>query len=200
VRVHSFDITGDGKTVQVDVTNEEDCRRAVAACEPIDILVNSAGVAGLNAPSWKLPDGEFERVIAVNLVGTYYMCRAVMPGMVSRAWGRIVNIASIAGKEGNPNASAYSASKAAVIGMTKSIAKEVAGSGVLVNCIAPAVIDTPILGQLSEEHIGYMLQKIPLGRVGKPEEVAHLIAYLASENLSFATGACFDISGGRAVY
>ncbi|HEX9598900.1 MAG TPA: SDR family oxidoreductase [Gaiellaceae bacterium] len=115
-------------------------------------------------------------------------------------YGRVVNVASITGKEGNPMAAAYSASKAAVIGMTKSIAKEVAGTGVLVNCIAPAVIDTPILSQLSDEHIGYMLEKIPLGRVGKPEEVAHLIAYLASEDLSFVTGACFDISGGRAVY
>jgi len=120
--------------------------------------------------------------------------------MAERGYGRVVNVASIAGKEGNPMASAYSASKAAVIGLTKSIAKEVADTGVLVNCIAPAVIDTPILSQLSEEHIGYMLQKIPLGRVGKPEEVARLIAYLASEDLSFATGACFDISGGRAVY
>jgi len=139
-------------------------------------------------------------VFAINAHGTFWFCRAAARVMVERGYGRIVNVASIAGKEGNPSASAYSASKAAVIGMTKSIAKEVADSGVLVNCIAPAVIDTPILGQLSEEHIGYMLQKIPLGRVGQPEEVAHLIAYLASENLSFATGACFDISGGRATY
>jgi 3-oxoacyl-[acyl-carrier protein] reductase len=200
VRVHSFDITGDGKTVQVDVTDEEDCRRAVAACEPIDILVNSAGVAGLNAPSWKLPDGEFERVIAVNLVGTYYVCRAVMPGMVSRGWGRIVNIASIAGKEGNPNASAYSASKAGVIGLTKSLAKEVADTGVLVNCVTPAVIDTPMLGQVSDAHLKYMLSKIPMGRLGQPEEVAALVCWLVSDDCSFSTGAVFDISGGRATY
>ena len=120
--------------------------------------------------------------------------------MVANGYGRVVNVASIAGKEGNPMAAAYSASKAAVIGLTKSIGKEVAGTGVLVNCIAPAVIDTPILGQLSDEHIGYMVERIPLKRTGQPEEVARLIAYLASEDLSFSTGACFDISGGRAVY
>jgi 3-oxoacyl-[acyl-carrier protein] reductase len=120
--------------------------------------------------------------------------------MIERGYGRIVNVASIAGKEGNPMAAAYSASKAAVIGMTKSIGKDVAGTGVLVNCIAPAVIDTPILSQLSQEHIDYMVDRIPLRRLGAPEEVARLIAYLASEDLSFSTGACFDVSGGRAVY
>jgi 3-oxoacyl-[acyl-carrier protein] reductase len=200
VLVHSFDITSGGETIQVDVTNEEDCRRAVAAAEPVDILVNCAGVAGHNAPSWKLPDGEFERVIAVNLVGTYYMCRAVIPGMVSRGWGRIVNIASIAGKEGNPNASAYSASKAGVIGLTKSLAKEIADTGVLVNCVTPAVIDTPMLGQVSDEHLKYMLSKIPMGRLGQPEEVAALVRWLCSDECSFSTGAVFDISGGRATY
>jgi 3-oxoacyl-[acyl-carrier protein] reductase len=200
VRVHSFDVTPGGETIQVDVTSEEACRQAVARYEPIDILVNSAGVAGLNAPSWKLPDGEFERVVAVNLVGTYYMCRAVIPGMIARGWGRIVNIASIAGKEGNPNASAYSASKAGVIGLTKSLAKEVADGGVLVNCVTPAVIETPMLGQVSEEHLKYMLSKIPMGRVGQPEEVAALVCWLASDECSFSTGAVFDISGGRATY
>jgi NAD(P)-dependent dehydrogenase (short-subunit alcohol dehydrogenase family) len=200
VQVHIFDITGGSETTQVDVTNEEDCRRAVAASEPIDILVNSAGVAGQNAPSWKMPDGEFERVIAVNLVGTYYMCRAVIPGMVLRGWGRIVNIASIAGKEGNPNASAYSASKAGVIGLTKSLAKEIAETGVLVNCVTPAVIDTPMLGQVSNEHLKYMLSKIPMGRLGQPEEVAALVCWLSSDECSFSTGAVFDISGGRATY
>jgi 3-oxoacyl-[acyl-carrier protein] reductase len=200
VQVHSFDVTGGGETIQVDVTQEEDCRRAVSASEPIDILVNSAGVAGANAPSWKLPDGEFERVISVNLFGTYYMCRAVIPGMVSRGWGRIVNIASIAGKEGNPNASAYSASKAGVIGLTKSLAKEIAESGVLVNCVTPAVIDTPMLGQVSDQHLRYMLSKIPMGRLGQPEEVAALVCWLLSDECSFSTGAVFDISGGRATY
>ncbi len=200
VEVHCFDITGGPETVQVDVTNEDACRRAVSASEPIDILVNSAGVAGQNAPSWKMPDGEFERVIAVNLVGTYYMCRAVIPGMVTRGWGRIVNIASIAGKEGNPNASAYSASKAGVIGLTKSLAKEVADTGVLVNCVTPAVIETPMLGQVSDEHLKYMLSKIPMGRLGQPEEVAALVCWLSSDECSFSTGAVFDISGGRATY
>jgi len=193
VRVHTFDITAGGETTQVDVTDEGACRKAVAAAEPIDILVNSAGVAGQNAPSWKLPDGEFERVVAVNLVGTYYMCRAVIPGMVARGWGRIVNIASIAGKEGNPNASAYSASKAGVIGLTKSLAKEVADTGVLVNCVTPAVIETPMLGQVSEEHLKYMLSKIPMGRLGQPEEVAALVCWLASDECTFSTGAVFDI-------
>jgi 3-oxoacyl-[acyl-carrier protein] reductase len=139
-------------------------------------------------------------VFAINCHGTFFCNRAALREMIEQRYGRVVNVASIAGKEGNPMASAYSASKAAVIGMTKSLAKEVAETGVLVNCIAPAVIETPILAQLSDEHIGYMVERIPLKRVGKPDEVAQLIAYLASEQLSFSTGACFDISGGRAVY
>ena len=184
----------------LDVTDEQACRQAVRDAGAVDILVNCAGVAGINAPSWKLPDGEFERVIAINLTGTYYMCRAALPGMVERGWGRIVNVASIAGKEGNPNAAAYSASKAGVIGLTKSLAKEVAGTGVLVNCVTPAVIDTPMLSQASEEHLKYMVSKIPMGRVGQPDEVAALIAWLCSDECSFSTGAVFDISGGRATY
>src|SRR5256885_1625627 len=148
VEVRSFDITGGGGgTIRVDVTGEEGCRRAVSQSEPIDILVNSAGVAGENAPSWRMPDGEFERVLAVNLVGTYYMCRAVIPGMVSRGWGRIVNIASIAGKEGNPNASAYSASKAGGIALTKQLAKQVADTGLRWNCLTPPVSASPMLRQ-----------------------------------------------------
>jgi NAD(P)-dependent dehydrogenase (short-subunit alcohol dehydrogenase family) len=200
VEVHVLDVTSTPDTLLVDVTNEEACRRAVAQSGPLDILVNSAGIAGQNAPSWKLPDGEFEKVIAVNLIGTYYMCRAVLPGMVARGWGRIVNIASIAGKEGNPNASAYSASKAGVIGLTKSLAKEVADTGVLVNCVTPAVIQTPILDQVSDEHLKYMVSKIPMGRVGQPDEVAALVSWLCSDECSFSTGAVFDISGGRATY
>jgi 2-dehydro-3-deoxy-L-rhamnonate dehydrogenase (NAD+) len=164
------------------------------------VLVCSAGIGGDSVRAVDMPDEEWRRVFAINCDGTFFFNRAAIRGMVDRGYGRVVNVASIAGKEGNPMASAYSASKAAVIGLTKSIAKEVAGTGVLVNCIAPAVIDTPILSQLSDEHIGYMVEKIPLGRVGSPDEVARLIAYLASEDLSFATGACFDISGGRAVY
>jgi NAD(P)-dependent dehydrogenase (short-subunit alcohol dehydrogenase family) len=200
VRVHCLDIKAGPETINVDITNENACRRAVSSLEPVDILVNCAGVAGQNAPSWKLTDGEFERVIGVNLIGTYYMSRAAIPGMVARGWGRIVNIASIAGKEGNPNAAAYSASKAGVIGLTKSMAKEVADSGVLVNCVTPAVIETPMLGQVSDEHLKYMLSKIPMGRVGQPEEVAALVYWLCSDECSFSTGAVFDISGGRATY
>jgi len=200
VRVKSFDVASPTTSERIDVTDEAACRRAVAESEPIDILVNSAGVAGQNAPSWKLPDGEFERVVAINLTGTYYMCRAVMQGMVSRGWGRIVNIASIAGKEGNPNAAAYSASKAGVIGLTKSLAKEVAGTGVLINCVTPAVVATPMLDQVTEEHLKYMVSKIPMGRVGQPDEVAALVSWLCSDDCSFSTGAVFDISGGRATY
>jgi 2-dehydro-3-deoxy-L-rhamnonate dehydrogenase (NAD+) len=204
-----FDLAPGGQaqdvlTIQGDVTSSADAEAAVQRVESqlggLDVLVCSAGVGGDSVRAIDMPDEEWRRVFAINCDGTFFFNRAAVRGMAKRGYGRVVNVASIAGKEGNPMASAYSASKAAVIGLTKSIAKEVADTGVLVNCIAPAVIDTPILSQLSEEHIGYMLQKIPLGRVGKPEEVARLIAYLASEDLSFATGACFDISGGRAVY
>jgi len=195
-----FDTSEAPGITRVDVTDEDACRRAIAGIPQVDLLINSAGVAGRNAPSWELPDGEFERVLAVNLMGTYYMCRAVLPGMVSRGWGRIVNVASIAGKEGNPNAVPYSASKAGVIGLTKAIAKEVATSGVLVNCVTPAVIQTPLLGQVSDEHLQYMVSKIPMNRVGQPDEVAALISWLCSDECSFSTGAVFDISGGRATY
>ena len=195
-----FDTSDGPEITRVDVTDEDACRRAIAGITQVDLLINSAGVAGRNAPSWELPDGEFERVLAVNLMGTYYMCRAVLPGMVARGWGRIVNVASIAGKEGNPNAVPYSASKAGVIGLTKAIAKEVATSGVLVNCVTPAVIQTPLLGQVSNEHLQYMVSKIPMNRVGQPDEVAALISWLCSDDCSFSTGAVFDISGGRATY
>ena len=190
--------------VQCDVTRSEEVDRSVDRVESelgkLDVLVCSAGVGGRSLRAVEVPDEEWRRVFAINCDGTFFCNRAAVRRMVANGYGRVVNVASIAGKEGNPMASAYSASKAAVIGFTKSIAKEVAGKGVLVNCIAPAVIDTPILGQLSDEHIGYMVEKIPLKRTGQPEEVARLIAYLASEDLSFSTGACFDISGGRAVY
>jgi 2-dehydro-3-deoxy-L-rhamnonate dehydrogenase (NAD+) len=200
VRVIAFDILPSDSTLALDITDQDACAREVARAGVVDILVNSAGVAGENAPSWQLPRGEFERVLNVNLVGTYYMCRATIPGMVSSGWGRVVNIASIAGKEGNPNAAAYSASKAGVIGLTKSIAKEVAETGVLVNCVTPAVIDTPMLRQVSEVHLKYMVSKIPMGRVGHPAEVAAMVAWLCSNECSFSTGAVFDISGGRATY
>jgi 2-dehydro-3-deoxy-L-rhamnonate dehydrogenase (NAD+) len=190
--------------IQGDVTRSADVDSAVASVEAelggLDVLVCSAGVGGDSLHTVDVDDDEWRRVFAINCDATFFCNRAALRVMIDRGYGRIVNVASIAGKEGNPQASAYSASKAAVIGMTKSIGKDVAGTGVLVNCIAPAVIDTPILAQLTDEHIGYMVDRIPLKRLGKPEEVARLIAYLASEDLSFATGACFDISGGRAVY
>jgi 3-oxoacyl-[acyl-carrier protein] reductase len=145
-------------------------------------------------------DGEWRRVLAVNADGVFFCNRAVLPGMIERGYGRIVNLASIAGKEGNPMAAAYSASKAAVIALTKSIAKDVARTGVLVNCIAPAVIETPILDGITQEHVDYMVERIPMGRMGAAEEVAALACWLASEECSFSTGATFDISGGRAVY
>src|SRR5207244_13409426 len=166
----------------------------------IDVLVNSAGSAGESMRTAETPDEEWRRVLAVNADGTFYACRAVVPGMVGRGYGRIVLVSSIAGKEGNPMAPAYSASKAAVIGFTKALWKDLAQTGVLVNCIAPAVIETPILDGLTPEHVDYMVERIPLGRVGTPEEVAALICWLASEECSFSTGATYDISGGRAVY
>ena len=166
----------------------------------LDVLVCCAGVSGESLHTVDVPDAEWERVHAVNLNGVFYANRAAIPKMKENGYGRIVNVASIAGKEGNPMAGAYSSAKAAVIGLTKSIGKDVAGTGILVNSVAPAVIDTPILAQMSQEHIDYMASRIPLGRLGTPPEVAALICWLASEEMSFSTGACFDISGGRAVY
>jgi NAD(P)-dependent dehydrogenase (short-subunit alcohol dehydrogenase family) len=187
-----------------DVSSSAAANDAVARVESelgrLDALVCSAGVGGDSLRTVDVPDEEWKRVLAINADGVFWFNRAALRGMVGRGYGRIVNIASIAGKEGNPMAAAYSASKAAVIGMTKSIGKDVAGSGVLVNCIAPAVIRTPILEQLSQQHIDYMVERIPLGRVGEPEEVAALVCWLASEDMSFSTGATFDISGGRATF
>lgn len=191
-------------SVTGDIASSEDVNAAVAEVEQalgrIDVLVNSAGVPGASLRTVEVSDEEWERVLAVNASGSFYACRAVLPGMIERGYGRIVLVASVAGKEGNPMAAAYSASKAAVIAMAKSIGKDVAGTGVLVNCVAPAVIDTPILAGLSREHLDYMVERIPLGRIGTAEEVAALIAFLASDDLSFSTGATFDASGGRAVY
>jgi 3-oxoacyl-[acyl-carrier protein] reductase len=187
-----------------DVTSSAHVVDAVARAEAelgrLDVLVCSAGIGGDSLHTVEVSDEEWRRVFAVNCDGVFHCNRAVLPGMTQRGYGRIVNIASIAGKEGNPMAAAYSASKAAVIGLTKSIGKDVAGTGVLVNSVAPAVIETPILDQLSQEHRDYMVSRIPLGRLGAPEEVAALVCFLASEECSFATGACFDISGGRATY
>jgi len=166
----------------------------------IDILVNNAGIAGMNAVTWDYPVDEWNRIMAINLGGTFHCCRAVVPAMIAAGYGRIVNIASIAGKEGNPNASAYSASKAGVIALTKSLAKELAGYDISVNCLTPAAARTAIFDQMSEEHIGYMLAKIPRGRFVTVEEVAALVAFAASPECSFTTGAVLDISGGRATY
>jgi 3-oxoacyl-[acyl-carrier protein] reductase len=187
-----------------DVSRSADVEAAVAQAAlqlgPIDILVCSAGIPGESLPSMEISDEEWRRVLGINTDGVFFCNRAVAPGMVERGYGRIVNVASIAGKEGNPMAAAYSASKAAVIGMTKAIGKDLARTGVLVNCVAPAVIETPILEGVSQAHIDYMVERIPMGRMGGPDEVAALVCWLASEECSFSTGATFDISGGRAVY
>ena len=188
----------------VDVTDEASVGRATAAVigdfGKIDILVNNAGITGGNAPLWELAPEVWRRVVEVNLVGPYLACRAVVPHMIAAGYGRIVNIASIAGKEGNPNASHYSASKAGLIGLTKSLAKELATKGVLVNCVTPAAAKTEMFAQMTQAHIDYMLSKIPMNRFLAVEELATMIAWLCSSDCSFSTGAVFDISGGRAVY
>jgi len=191
-----------------DLTKEADIERVFAEITskagPVDILVNNAGVASRknrDVPIWELVREDWEFVLGINVVGLALCCKAVLPGMIERRYGRIVNIASIAGKEGNPKMGPYSASKAAVICLTKSLSKELVGKGdICVNSVSPAVIQTPILDQLSQEQINMMLSKIPLGRTGKPDEVAALVHFLASSECSFTTGQCLDISGGRATY
>jgi 2-dehydro-3-deoxy-L-rhamnonate dehydrogenase (NAD+) len=207
-RVAAFDLHADDADADLaisgDVSRSADADAAVARVEAelggLDVLVCCAGVAGDSLRTTEVADEEWRRVFAINSDGVFFFNRAAIPAMQPRGYGRIVNVASIAGKEGNPPAAAYSASKAAVIAMTKSIGRDVAGTGILVNCIAPAVIETPMLGDMTEEHVRYMIERIPLGRMGKPEEAAALICFLASEELSFSTGATFDLSGGRAVY
>ena len=188
----------------IDVTDaaaiDKAVKSALGALGKIDVLVNNAGIAGLNAPTVDYPVEEWHKVLAVNLTSQFLTCRAVAPHMAKAKYGRIVNIASIAGKEGNPNAVAYSASKAGVISLTKSLGKELAQSGVTVNCITPAAAKTAIFDQMTEQHINYMLSKIPMGRFVQVEEVAALACWLASEDCAFSTGAVFDISGGRATY
>ena len=191
-------------TARVELTDEMSIEAATDAllrdAGKIDILVNNAGITGGNAPTWELSPDVWRQVIEVNLVAPYLTCRAVVPHMIAAGYGRIVNIASIAGKEGNPNASHYSASKAGLIGLTKSLAKELATKNVLVNCVTPAAAKTEIFTQMKQEHIDYMLSKIPMNRFVQVEEIAAMIAWLASGDCSFSTGAVFDISGGRAVY
>ena len=206
--VASLDLGGappDGAfALSADVSDSRAVEAAVARAReelgPIDVLVCSAGITGESLATVDVTDEEWRRVMAIDADGVFFCNRAVLPGMIERGYGRIVNVASIAGKEGNPMAAAYSAAKAAVIAMTKSIGKDVARTGVLVNCIAPAVIETPMLGGMADYHIEYMVERIPLGRMGGAEEVAALACWLASEECSFSTGATFDISGGRAVY
>jgi 2-dehydro-3-deoxy-L-rhamnonate dehydrogenase (NAD+) len=199
ITVIRFDVAV-GADVVLDVSDSAAVESAAAELGPIDILINCAGIVGPNKPLSEVTDSEWDRVFAINVKGTFNLCRAFIPGMCERGWGRIVNFASIAGKDGNPNLAAYSASKGAVIAMTKSLGKELATSGVLVNAVAPAVIETPMNADNTPEVLAYMTNLIPMKRVGQPEEVAELVAWLVSDRVSFSTGAIYDISGGRATY
>jgi NAD(P)-dependent dehydrogenase (short-subunit alcohol dehydrogenase family) len=191
-------------TRKVDVTDLASIEAAVkgteAALGPLAILVNNAGITGGNGKTWELDPAVWRQVVDVNLIGPFLCAHAVVPGMVQRKYGRVVNIASVAGKEGNPNASHYSASKAGLIALTKSLGKELAQAGVLVNCVTPAAAKTDIFKQMAQQHIDYMLSRIPMGRFVEIEEIAALVAWLSSEDCSFSTGAVFDITGGRATY
>ena len=180
----------------VEAALHETCKNAGA----IDILVNNAGISGPNMPTWEYGIEDWRRVIDIDLTGPFLVSRTVVPLMREAGYGRIVNIASVAGKEGNPNAPAYSAAKAGLIALTKSLGKELAGSGVLVNCVTPAAVETRIFAQMSQTHVDFMLSKIPLARFGLPQEIAAMVAWLCSEDCSFSTGAVFDLSGGRATY
>lgn len=190
--------------VVVDITDEGSVDEAVQATLTlagfISLLVNNAGIAGNNAKTWEMTVADWKRVVDLNLTGVFLCCRAVVPQLLKNGYGRIVSIASIAGKEGNPNAVHYSASKAGVIGLTKSLGKELAQQNICVNCITPAVIETDILKQCTPEHVAYMLSKIPMNRFGKVDEAAALVAWLCSADCSFSTGGVFDLSGGRATY
>ncbi len=189
--------------VQVDVADHASVVHATqttVALAPVDALVNCAGITGPNVKVWDYPVDAWRQVMEVNLNGLFYCCRELSAHMRGRTFGRIVNIASVAGKDGNPNASAYSASKAAVIALTKSLGKELADTGVRVNCVTPAAVKTAIFDQMTPEHIQFMLSKIPMGRFGQPEEVAAMVTWLCTEDCSFSTGAVFDLSGGRSTY
>jgi NAD(P)-dependent dehydrogenase (short-subunit alcohol dehydrogenase family) len=199
VRVVTLDVA-EGADERVDVSDAAAVRAAAGRIGPVDILVNSAGIVGPSGPLTELPLDGWERTFAVNVVGTVATCQAFVPGMVARGWGRVVNIASMAGKDGNPGMAAYSASKAAVIALTKSMGKELATTGVLANAIAPAVIETPMNAATAPDALAHLTGLIPMRRLGRPAEVAELIAWLASDRVSFSTGAVYDISGGRATY
>jgi len=201
---HEFSTLGTVTTVVVELTDDEAvqgaARSTLSAHGRIDILINNAGITGGNAPTWELAPDVWRRVIDVNLTGSFLTCRAIVPIMIANGYGRIVNVASVAAKEGNPNASHYSASKAGLIALTKSLAKELAPRNIVVNCITPAAARTEIFSQMKQEHVDYMLARIPMGRFLELTEVASLICWLATEECSFSTGAVFDISGGRATY
>ena len=190
--------------IEVDVADpgavETALDETLANAGGIDIVVNNAGISGPNLTTWEYPVDDWRRVIDIDLNGPYLVCRAVVPQMKDAGYGRIVNIASVAGKEGNPNAPAYSAAKGGLIALTKSLGKELAGSGVLVNCVTPAAVETRIFDQMTQAHIDMMRSKIPMGRFGLPEEIAAMVAWLCSEDCSFSTGGVFDLSGGRATY
>ena len=195
---------GPAANIEVDVSDPRAVEAALLETSAdggnIDILVNNAGISGPNMPTWEYGIDDWRRVIDIDLTGPFLVSRAVVPRMREAGYGRIVNIASVAGKEGNPNAPAYSAAKAGLIALTKTLGKELAGSGVLVNCVTPAAVETRIFAQMSQSHIDFMLSKIPLARFGLPQEIAAMVAWLCSEDCSFSTGAVFDLSGGRATY
>ena len=200
----NFNIEGKIYKVQTDISNfdsvEQSTNQTIKLCGQIDILVNNAGIAGPNHKTWEYPNEDWQQVINIDLSGVFYCCKSVVPKMISNNYGRIVNVASIAGKEGNPNAMPYSAAKAGVIALTKSLGKELADKNIAVNCVTPAAAKTRIFDQISQEHIDYMLSKIPRNRFLKVEELASMVSWLVSEENSYTTGAVFDLSGGRATY
>ena len=200
----NFNIEGNVHKVQTDVSNfdsvEQSTDQTIKLCGQIDILINNAGIAGPNHKTWEYPIEDWQQVIDIDLNGVFYCCKSVVPNMISNNYGRIVNVASIAGKEGNPNAMPYSAAKAGVIALTKSLGKELADKNIAVNCVTPAAAKTRIFDQISQEHIDYMLSKIPRNRFLKVEELASMVSWLVSEENSYTTGAVFDLSGGRATY